>query len=168
MARICRRPDWFGVNHYSPIYAQADATTPLGFALGKAPDDLPKSPIGWPIDPEAFRDTLIDIDRRYRLPIYVMENGDGAVETPDGSGNVVDLHRIEYLASYLGALREAVAAGADVRGYFVWSLLDNFEWAAGYAHRFGLIYVDYPTQRRIPKASARWYAKYIRAARARR
>jgi beta-glucosidase len=168
MARICRRPDWFGVNHYSPVYAEASATTSLGFALGKTPDDLPKSPIGWPIDPEAFRDTLIDIDRRYRLPIYVMENGDGAVEKSDGSGNVADLHRIEYLASYLGALREAVAAGADVRGYFVWSLLDNFEWAAGYAHRFGLIYVDYPTQRRIPKASARWYAKYIRAARARR
>ena len=75
---------------------------------------------------------------------------------------VVDLERIGYLAVYLAALHAAVSAGADVRGYFVWSLLDNFEWGAGYGNRFGLVYVDYPTQRRIPKASARWYANLIR------
>jgi beta-glucosidase/6-phospho-beta-glucosidase/beta-galactosidase len=75
----------------------------------------------------------------------------------------IDRERIAYLRSYGGALREAVAAGADVRGYFVWSLLDNFEWGAGYSNRFGLVYVDYATQRRIPKASAHWYARMIRA-----
>ncbi len=111
MERICRRPDWFGVNHYSPVYARADATAPLGFAWGDAPDDVPKSPIGWQIDPDAFRDTLIDVDRRYRLPIYVLENGAGAVEKPDGSGSVIDLERIGYLATYLGALHEAVCGG---------------------------------------------------------
>ncbi|MDP1966076.1 MAG: family 1 glycosylhydrolase, partial [Reyranella sp.] len=89
--------------------------------------------------------------------------GAGAVEEPNAMGDVVDPERVDYLATYTGALREAVAAGADVCGYFVWSLLDNFEWGAGYANRFGLVYVEYPTQRRIPKASARWYAKLIRA-----
>ena len=163
MERICRRPDWFGVNHYSPVYAKADATAPLGFAWGDAPADVPKSQIGWQIDPAAFRDVLIDIDRRYRLPIYVLENGAGAVEKPDAAGNVIDLERIGYLATYLGAMHDAVAAGADIRGYFVWSLLDNFEWGAGYASRFGLVYVDYATQRQIPKASARWYGKFIQA-----
>ena len=128
---------------------------------------MPRSPIGWQLDPAAFRDTLIDVDRRYRLPIYVLENGAGAVEKPDASGEVNDRERIDYLATYTAALRDAVAAGADVRGYFVWSLLDNFEWGAGYANRFGLVHVDYPTQRRIPKASARWYAEMIRAEKAR-
>ena len=104
---------------------------------------------------------------RYGPPIYVLENGSGAVETPDDSGQVIDQARIDYLALYIDAMREAVALGADVRGYFVWSLLDNFEWGAGYANRFGLVYVDYATQRRIPKASARWYADVIRAEAAR-
>jgi beta-glucosidase len=167
MDRICRQPDWFGVNHYSPVYATSDAKAPLGFAWGHAPDDVPKSPIGWQLDPAAFRDILIDIDRRYRLPIYVLENGAGAVEKPDASGRIVDAQRIEYLQLYTEAMRDAVAAGVDVRGYFVWSLLDNFEWGAGYANRFGLVYVDYPTQRRIPKASAAWYAELIRGERAR-
>jgi beta-glucosidase len=162
LERICRPIDWFGVNHYSPIYARADEAAPLGFAWADAPDNVPKTQIGWQVDPLAFRDTLLDLDRRYHLPIYVLENGAGATEKPDPSGHVVDLERIGYLAVYLAAMHAAVSAGADVRGYFVWSLLDNFEWGAGFANRFGLVYVDYPTQRRIPKASARWYANLIR------
>ena len=167
MERICRKPDWFGVNHYSPVYAKADASAPLGFAWGDAPIGVRRSPIGWQLDPAAFRDTLIDIDRRYRLPIYVLENGAGAVEQPTAAGEVIDLERVDYLATYTDAMREAVVAGADVRGYFVWSLLDNFEWGAGYTNRFGLVYVDYSTQRRIPKTSARWYARLIQAERTR-
>ncbi|MCC7276199.1 MAG: beta-glucosidase [Alphaproteobacteria bacterium] len=162
MARIHRPVDWFGLNHYSPIFARADAAAPLGFAWADAPDDVPKTQMGWQVDPWAFRDTLIDVGRRYGLPVYVMENGAGTVEQPDASGNVVDLERVGYLAVYLSALYDALAAGADVRGYFVWSLLDNFEWGSGYNNRFGLVYVDYPTQRRIPKASAYWYAYLIR------
>jgi beta-glucosidase len=165
LARICRQPDWFGVNHYSPVYAKADANAPLGFAWADAPADVPRSPIGWQMDPAAFRDTLIDVHRRYRLPIYVLENGAGAVEKPDAAGVIDDRERVGYLSDYTDALREAIAAGADVRGYFVWSLLDNFEWGAGYDNRFGLFYVDYQTQRRIPKASARWYAQLIRSER---
>jgi beta-glucosidase len=163
LERICRPVDWFGVNHYSPIYARADDKAPLGFAWADAPPEARRSPIGWQLDPVAFRDALIDIHRRYRLPIYVTENGAGAVEAPNEAGEILDRERIEYLKSYGEALREAVAAGADVRGYFVWSLLDNFEWGAGYANRFGLVYVDFATQRRIPKASAHWYARMIHA-----
>ncbi|MCW5744853.1 MAG: beta-glucosidase [Alphaproteobacteria bacterium] len=161
LARICRRVDWFGVNHYGPIYARADAGAALGFAWADPPKDVPRSPIGWQVAPEAFRDTLLEVDRRYRLPVFVLENGAGAVEQPDAKAQVNDPERIAYLAAYTDALRAAREQGADVRGYFVWSLLDNFEWGSGYANRFGLVYVDYPTQRRIPKASAAWYARLI-------
>lgn len=166
MERICRKVDWLGVNHYSPLYARAAEGAPLGFAWADAPDNVPKTQMGWQVDTNAFRDVLIELDRRYRLPIYVLENGAGAADKLDPSGNVVDLERVGYLAVYQAALHAAIAAGADVRGYFVWSLLDNFEWGSGYGNRFGLIYVDYPTQRRIPKASAHWYANVIRAIRA--
>ncbi len=163
MERIRRPVDWLGINHYSPIYAKADPAAALGFAWADAPADVPRSPIGWQIDPAAFRDTLLEAHSRYGLPIYVMENGAGAVEKLDDSGQINDRERIDYLAGYIGAMREAVTRGADVRGYFVWSLLDNFEWGAGYANRFGLVHVDYATQRRTPKASARWYAGLIKA-----
>jgi beta-glucosidase len=166
--RIRRPVDWFGLNHYSPIFARADAKAPLGFAWADAPPTVRRSPIGWQEDPAAFRDILLDVHRRYGLPIYVTENGAGANEKPDAAGAVIDRERIGFLRSYIAALRAAVAAGADVRGYFVWSLLDNFEWGAGYANRFGLVYVDYATQQRIPKASAQWYAQMIRAEAARR
>lgn len=161
LEQICRPIDWFGVNHYSPIFARADEAAALGFAWADAPSDVRRSPIGWQLDPEAFRDVLIEVSRRYGLPVYVTENGAGANEVPDAKGEIPDLERVEYLKAYISAMREAVNAGADVRGYFVWSLLDNFEWGAGYANRFGLVYVDYPTQRRIPKESAHWYARLI-------
>jgi beta-glucosidase len=106
---------------------------------------------------------LLDAHDRYELPIYVLENGAGAVEKPDASGNINDQERIGYLEAYVDALRQAVSLGADIRGYFVWSLLDNFEWGAGYANRFGLVYVDYATQKRTPKASAAWYGALIRS-----
>lgn len=161
LERIHRPVDWFGLNHYSPVYARADATAPLGFAWADAPADVRRSPIGWQLDPGAFRDTLLAVHRAYRLPIYVTENGAGAVEALDANGELDDRERIEFLRTYGTALRDAVIRGADVRGYFVWSLLDNFEWGAGYANRFGLVHVDFATQRRTPKASAHWYARMI-------
>jgi len=166
LQRIHRPVDWLGINHYSPVYARADSASRLGFAWSDAPADAPRSPIGWQIDPAAFRDVLLDACDRYGLPIYVTENGAGAVEQADASGAVDDRERIDYLAAYLEALEEAIVLGADVRGYFVWSLLDNFEWGAGYASRFGIVRVDYATQARTPKASARWYAARIAAHRA--
>ena len=165
LARICRPIDWFGFNHYSPLYAAADPALPLGFGFGAAPADIPRTPIDWPIAPDAIRDGLRAVYARYHLPIYVTENGFGAYDSLDAVGGVVDEDRIGFLNDYIHAVNEAIAAGTDVRGYFVWSLLDNFEWGQGYAVRFGLVYMDYPTQKRIPKASFRWYADRIRAAR---
>jgi beta-glucosidase len=164
MARIAQPIDWFGLNHYCPIYARADQN-PLGFAWADAPRDSPMTGVGWRIDPAAFRDELIATYQRYKLPIYVTENGYGANETLDAAGAVNDGGRIAYLAAYTKVLEEAVASGVDVRGYFVWSLLDNFEWGSGFANRFGLVYVDYATQKRIPKASFDWFAELIRAQR---
>ncbi len=162
MARIAQPIDWFGFNHYCPIYARADPGT-LGFAWADAPHDVPLTGVGWRIDPKAFRDELTLVHRRYKLPIYVTENGFGANETLDKSGGVDDPGRIAYLATYLKALEEAVAAGADVRGYYLWSLLDNLEWGAGYASRFGIVFVDYANQqKRVPKASFDWFAELIR------
>jgi beta-glucosidase len=164
LARICRPIDWFGLNHYSPIYAKTNKDAPLGFTFGPAPPDLSHTPIAWPIHPDAFRDSLLEVSARYRLPIYVTENGFGGHEAPDTAGSVNDESRIHYLKRYIEAMHQAIAEGADVRGYFVWSLLDNFEWGSGYGVRFGLVYVDYPTLRRIPKASFRWYADLIKSA----
>ncbi len=160
MAQISRPLDWFGLNHYSPHYIKAEANL-IGASFGAPPDDVPRTPIGWPIVPDAFRDTLLDIHMRFRLPIYVLENGTAADDRLDQAGHVEDPGRIAYLQGYTDAMQAAITMGADVRGYFVWSLLDNFEWASGYSQRFGLTYVDFKTQRRIPKASARWYADLI-------
>jgi beta-glucosidase len=165
MAQIARPVDWFGLNHYSPHYIRADVGNWLGCTFGAPPPDVPRTAIDWPIVPGAFRDTLLDIHARFRLPIYVLENGTAADDKLDVSGNIQDDSRIAYLQAYTDAMRDAIGAGADVRGYFVWSLLDNFEWASGYSQRFGLVYVDYATQQRTPKASARWYSNLIAAAR---
>ena len=163
LAQIQRPVDWFGLNHYSPLYVVADASNPLGAGFGPAPESVPRSGMGWPIEPDAFRETLAEVNRRYGLPIYVLENGAAFSDEIDADGAIPDRRRIDYLDAYTAAMFDAITAGADVRGYFVWSLLDNFEWASGYSQRFGLVYVDYPTQRRIPKASFRWYAKLIKS-----
>jgi beta-glucosidase len=161
LARICRPIDWFGLNHYSPIYVKPDDRNPLGIGFGDMPPEVRRTSIGWPVEPDAFRDTLLDLHRRFRLPIYVLENGTAAVDRIDDDGHVRDQPRIDYLQAYTSAMFEAIAAGADIRGYFVWSLLDNFEWGSGYSQRFGIVYVDYPTQRRIPKESFHWYARLV-------
>lgn len=161
MALISRPLDWFGLNHYGPIYTRADPDWLWGFAWGSAPDEMPRSDIGWAIHPEAFRDELLSLSKRYRLPIYVTENGCGGKDKVEANGAVDDRHRIAYFREYTRAMADAVKGGADVRGYFVWSLLDNFEWGSGYGDRFGLVHVDYETQRRTPKSSYRWYAELI-------
>jgi beta-glucosidase len=162
LARICRPTDWFGLNHYSPLYVQVDGN-PLGVGFGPTPPEVPRTSIGWPVQPEAFRDTLLAIHKRYRLPVYVMENGTASADEIDRNGKVVDQPRIDFLKAYTDAMFDAIRAGADVRGYFVWSLLDSFEWGSGYSQRFGITYVDHPTQRRTPKASFHWYARLIKS-----
>ena len=162
LARICRPVDWFGLNHYSPIYAKSDPGSQLGFRLAEPPPEKKRTGIGWAIDPDAFRDTLLALHHRFHLPIFVTENGFGAREQPNQAGQIGDEQRVAYLRSYTDAMRSAMQAGARVCGYFVWSLLDNFEWNSGYAARFGLVYVDYATQQRVPKSSFGWYAELIR------
>jgi beta-glucosidase len=165
MARICRPYDWFGLNHYGPIFAKADPTGTWGFGWGSEPEDAPKFEGGWAIFPDAFRDELLTIASRYKMPIVVTENGcGGGNDKPGPDGACADPHRIAYLKVYNQAMREAMAGGADVRGYFVWSLLDCFEWGSGLGPRFGLVHVDFETQARTPKSSFQWYADLIRAA----
>jgi beta-glucosidase len=113
--------------------------------------------MGWEIDADGLHDILTRVARDYRpIPLYVTENG---AAFPEG---IVDGDRIAYLDGHLRAAHRAIENGADLRGYFVWSLLDNFEWAYGYSKRFGLIHVDYDTLVRTPKDSARWYAQVTR------
>jgi beta-glucosidase len=105
---------------------------------------------------------LLRVHRDYPpIPLFVTENGASFDDCLGADGRVDDPQRVEYLRGYLGAAAEAIEAGVDLRGYFAWSLMDNFEWGEGYRSRFGLIYVDYGTQRRIPKTSARWYRDLI-------
>jgi beta-glucosidase/6-phospho-beta-glucosidase/beta-galactosidase len=114
--------------------------------------------------PRAFYEQLMDIRQPYGpIPIYVTENGAGYEETASPYGEINDGYRVAYLEGYLGAVHDAIGAGADVQGYFIWSLLDNFEWAFGYAKRFGLVYIDYATLKRIPKKSFEYYRQVAAA-----
>jgi beta-glucosidase len=166
LARICRPCDFFGLNHYGPIFAKAEPKNIWGFGWGSAPEDADKTDMGWPIFPEEFTTELLHLTKRYRLPIYITENGCNTEDVPDAKGVVNDPKRITYLTRYIDAMLKAIAQGADVRGYMVWSLLDNFEWGSGYSNRFGIIHIDFETLKRTPKASYYWYKELIAANRA--
>jgi len=128
------------------------------------PQPGPYTAMGWPIVPEAFTDLLLRVHRDYpEVPLVVTENGAAFTDEVSPDGAVHDADRIDYVHRHLVAVHAAIERGADVRGYYLWSLLDNFEWAWGYSKRFGMVYVDYPTQRRIPKDSARWFREVIAA-----
>jgi len=134
--------------------------TDLAFSLPMPP---PHTGMGWPIRPESFTDLLLRLSRDYpEIPLYVTENGASFPDTVEADGSVHDTARIDYLQGHLAAVHAAIAAGADVRGYYLWSFLDNFEWAWGYDKRFGMVHVDYSDQQRRVKDSGRWYAEVIR------
>jgi beta-glucosidase len=158
--------DFIGVNYYFPERVVQDSKAAFGFREVPAPDKVPKTAMGWEIRPASFTDTLVAINNRYpeHPPIYISENGAAFVDTVESDGSINDRERTEYIQGHLAAVAEARNAGVDIRGYFLWSLLDNFEWAYGYDKRFGLVHVDYATQQRTPKASFRWYQQFIRAA----
>ena len=122
---------------------------------------FPRTAMDWPITPESLYWGPKFLQERYQKPIYITENGLSCHDVISADGKVHDPNRIEFLRRYLSELERAVADGVDVRGYFQWSLMDNFEWLRGYAERFGLIYVDYETQKRICKDSALWYRRLI-------
>ncbi len=120
--------------------------------------------MGWEIYPRGLRDLLVSVGRSYQVgKLYVTENGAAFPDDWDGGDTVSDPQRVSYLRSYITACAEAIEQGAPLRGYFVWSLMDNFEWGEGYAKRFGIVYIDYPTQRRVIKESGHWYAALLHA-----
>jgi len=161
---LIRQPlDFIGVNYYTRSVTRADA---LSWPLRAAPVRQPQgtyTETGWEVYPQGLTDTLLWVKRRYGdLPLYVTENGAAFFDPPTTEdGEVSDPLRVAYLRKHIGAVRAAINQGADVRGYFVWSLLDNFEWALGYSKRFGIVHVDYATQQRTPKASAQFYSGVI-------
>jgi beta-glucosidase len=120
--------------------------------------------MGWPVRPETFTKLLLRLKRDYGdIPLVITENGAAFEDHVDGAPVIEDPDRVEFLRDHVTALRRAVDAGVNVRGYYVWSLFDNFEWEQGYASRFGIVGVDYETQRRTPKRSALWYRDLIAA-----
>lgn len=151
--------DMFGVNIYSAGIVRAGADgqpehlpNPRGF---------PTTMFRWTINPSSLYWGPKFLSERYKLPVVITENGLASMDWVHHDGKVHDLGRIDYLTRYLNELRRACKDGVDVRGYFQWSIMDNFEWAEGYALRFGLVYLDYETLERIPKDSYHWYAKVI-------
>jgi len=158
--------DFLGVNYYFPQRVRhAEAGGPL--QVEPVPGPPPLTAMGWEIDPQGLHDLLIRLRDEYSPPpIYITENGAAFDDPPiNGKGYVDDEGRTEYLRGHLDALRAAIAEGVDVRRYCLWSLLDNFEWEHGYAMRFGIVHVDYDSQRRVPKRSGLWYRDYIHGVR---
>jgi beta-glucosidase len=177
LATIAAPLDFLGVNYYYPSRILAVDHTEPDPALRTADDigakelirdDEELTAMGWPVDPRGLTRVLSWLHDTYPNlpPIYITENGRACLDAIDEHGQVDDPDRVRYLDAHLRALKPAIDAGVDVRGYYVWSLLDNFEWARGYEMRFGLVYTDYPTQRRIPKSSYHWLRSVIAATRA--
>ena len=163
LERIRRPIDFLGVNYYTRSVVCAD---PQAWPTGAAAVPQPQATYtetGWEVYPDGLAETLLWVKERYgALPLYVTENGAAFADPPHAAADGVDdPARVAYLRDHLRAARRAMRAGVDLRGYFVWSLLDNFEWSHGYAKRFGIVHVDYESQRRTPKSSARFYARVI-------
>jgi beta-glucosidase len=160
LATIAAPLDFLGVNNYSRTIVRA-GPTPEGVEVRAS--SAPLTAMGWEVYPDGLREVLCRLHDEYDPPpMYVTENGAAYGDVRTHDGRIHDLERVAYLEAYLGAVEAAVAHGVDVRGYFVWSLLDNFEWSEGYSKRFGLVYVDYPTLERVPKDSFDWYRSTIR------
>src|SRR6204780_918322 len=174
LATIRQPLDFLGVNYYSPIFLRAGDPSDLRRNENPArcrvpgvveylPEDLERTNMGWLVDASELHQILVDISRQAPgVELYVTRNGRAAEDyvNPGGEGN--DLERVRYLHTHLEAAARAIKDGANLAGYFVWSLLDNFEWGWGYSKRFGIIFVDFGTQQRIPKASARFYSNVVR------
>jgi beta-glucosidase len=156
--------DFLGLNYYRPQRVVSDPDGLLGARTVGSPPPL--TDMGWAVRPEGLVEILVRMRDEYgNPPILVTENGACYDDPPASNGSVGDPERLAYLRVHLDAVARAIAAGVDVRGYYVWSLLDNFEWEHGYRSRFGIVHVDYETQKRTPKASARWYRDLIRRVR---
>lgn len=163
MEIISQPLDFYGVNIYAGEPVRASEAH--GWEAVSFPPGTPRTAFDWPIAPKSLEWGVRFLWERYGLPVIVTENGMANLDWPDEQGRVSDPQRIDYSSRYLAGLQRAMDAGADVRGYFHWSLLDNFEWAEGFRMRFGLVHVDFETMVRTPKASAHWYRDFIAAQR---
>jgi beta-glucosidase len=171
LEQIARPVDALGLNYYRCYHVAHEpgasaspspwpGSTDVRFA---EPASTPTAN-GWAVEPRGLHDALVRVWRDYAPPpLYAHEIGGAFPDEPDATGAVVDTDRIDFLDAHVQACHDAVADGVDLRGFFVWSYLDNFEWAEGYAHRFGVVHVDFATQRRTPKASARWFSEVVAA-----
>ena len=171
-SQIARPIDALGVNYYRRHHVRAvpGASAGPGGPWPGSPDIAlvtPAGPVtdgGWAIEPDGLTEVLVQLAADHpTLPLYVHEAGAAFDDVPGPDGDVDDIRRIAWLEGHVEAAAAAIAAGVDLRGFLVWSLLDNFEWAEGYAHRFGLVHVDFETQARAPKRSARWLTDVIRS-----
>jgi len=165
LAAISAPIDGLGVNYYMPTRLSALPDSPLPFQLEPIPG-YPLTAFGWPVVPAGLTEMLTSLRDWYGQalpPLYITENGCSQDDAVAADGTVPDQARIDYLDAHLRAIHAAIGAGVDVRGYFQWTLTDNFEWSEGFNQRFGLVYTDFGTQRRIPKDSFAWYRDLIAA-----
>jgi beta-glucosidase len=175
MATISQPLDFLGVNYYSPVFLRAGDPADLRRGEEPARGDVPgvvayrpdwieRTAMDWLIDPDGLYELLLRLTADAPgLPLYVTENGCAAEDYVNPEGVVNDVERVSYLQKHLHAAARAINDGANLAGYYVWSLLDNFEWGWGYQKRFGIVFVDFGTQRRIPKASSRFYSEVVRS-----
>jgi beta-glucosidase len=163
--RQVRQPlDFVGINYYLKLDVCDDPLAGPPRARIVLTPNCPRTATDWEIYPSGLTGILEWIKSRYGdLPLYITENGAAFDDTVLPNGVVNDHSRVEYVDNHLRAARKAIDAGVDLRGYFLWSLLDNFEWQSGYSKRFGIVHVDFDTQRRTPKASSQFYSNIIRS-----
>ena len=156
--------DYLGVNYYSPARMVADESQVGGWRwIPRAPNAPKPDMPGWEIFAPAMRSMLVQFSKRYGKPLYITENGMSiSADKPNAEGNVGDPVRTDFIRRHLIEVHRANAEGANVKGYFHWSLMDNFEWALGYTQRFGIVHVDYDTQKRTVKDSGKWYTQVIK------
>ena len=160
LLEIKRTVDFLGVNYYAPMYQRTDRNGLVGTNWGANPPGMPTTGMGWPVDPGGLIEVLADLRENYgNPPIYITENGAYFKEPPAAAGRIDDAERISYLRAHIAACHRAIGEGANLGGYFVWTIMDNFEWAHGYAAKFGLAAVDRATLTRVPKASYDWFSR---------
>ncbi len=160
MAQIRQQIDFLGVNYYAPMYQRPDPNGLLGTNWGAIPAGMPTTGMEWPIDPTGLTEILAELRDNYGNPrVYITENGAFFPDSPDANGRVDDAQRISYLHAHIATAHHAIAMGVNLHGYFIWSLIDNWEWAHGFSATFGLARLDRATLARSPKASYDWYAR---------
>lgn len=157
---IHQPPDFIGLNIYNGSAVKAGEDGRPEYV--RKYEGYPRTALKWPVTPEVLHHGVLSLYNRYKLPLVISENGQSGNDRIFLDGKVHDPDRIDFLHRYLAELEKAIVAGADVRGYFHWCFTDNFEWHSGYEDRFGLVFIDYPTQRRIPKDSYYWYSGVIK------